>query len=327
MRARTAPKSCGRTCSRSAGGRQLGKQVTRRCHWVSQSYLRAFAADDAGERIWRFSKSAGAPELKRIEKVAVKFHLYAPNRSDGRRDDSMERKLAQLENFFGDRMWAAVCNDFPDYSWEPLRKMVALLAAVTWLRTPHQFEQWKSVHRHLVDFYSGFERLPDKVGMNGQRFKLDHASWPAFRDATEDGMKVAWHGWLGNAAEIATALMKMRWAVVFSETPVFITSDNPVLVGDTINPHRGLKHSEMMVTFPLSPTRMLVMDNRHHEPDAQFYPLRHHPASSNMLIWRNALEHMFSPRHPDEVCAEFVADAEAMGIDTHASGADSGPWN
>lgn len=292
----------------------MGKQVTKRCHWVSRAYLRAFAADDARQRIWRLGRETGEPELKRIEKVAVKFHLYAPQQPDGRRDDVMEKKLADLENFFGDRMWGAVCTGFPDFSWEPLRKMVALVAAVTWLRTPHQFEQWKAVHRQLIDFYAGLDRLPNAITMNGQRIKLDRSSWPAFRDATEEEMKGAWHGWLGNAAEVAAAFMKMRWAVVVSETPVFITSDNPVLVGDTLNPHRGLKHPEMMVTFPLSPTRMLIMDNRHHEPDAQFYPLRHSPATSNILIWRNAIEHMFSPRHPDEVCAEFIADAEAMGV-------------
>ena len=56
----------------------MAKQITKRCHWVSMSYLRAFAADEAGQKIWRFSKNAGDPELKRIDKVAVKFHLYAP---------------------------------------------------------------------------------------------------------------------------------------------------------------------------------------------------------------------------------------------------------
>lgn len=94
----------------------MGKQVTRRCDWVAQSYMKAFAADDKGQRIWRFSKNTGAPDLKFINKVAVKCHLYAPLAADGRRDDALERKLADLENFFGDPVWKAVCNDFPDFS-------------------------------------------------------------------------------------------------------------------------------------------------------------------------------------------------------------------
>lgn len=289
-------------------------QVTRRCHWVAQSYLKAFAADGNGRRIWRFSKDGGEPELKRIDKVAVKFHLYAPFGANGRRNDALEKKLADLERFFGDPMWKLVCTDFPDFSWEPLRKMVALMAAVTWLRTPRQFEFWKSMHRQFIDFFARHERLPDSVVLNGRSIKLDHSSWPAYRDATEEDMKKAWNEWIGQAAGTAEMFLKMRWAVVFSDEPVFITSDNPVLVGDTLGPHRGLEHPETMVTFPLSPTRVLIMDNRHNEPDSRFYPLKHDPASTNMVIWRNAIEHMFSPRHPDQVCAEMIADAERMGL-------------
>ncbi len=289
-------------------------QVTKRCHWVAQSYLRAFAADGNARRIWRFSKSGGEPELKRIDKVAVKFHLYAPAGPDGRREDALERKLADLERFFGDPMWKVICTDLPDLSWEPLRKMIALIAAVTWLRTPRQFEFWQSMHRRFIEFFARYECLPDSVVLNGRRVKLDRSSWPAYRDATAEDMKKAWNEWLGQAAGIAKMFLKMRWAVIVSDEPVFITSDNPVLVGDTLGPHKGLQHPETMVTFPLSPTRVLVMDNRHSEPDGQFYPLKHDPAATNMLIWRNSIEHMFSPRNPDEVCAEMLADAERMGF-------------
>lgn len=292
----------------------MAKQTTKRCHWVPQSYLKAFAADSQQRRIWRFSKNEGEPELKRIDKVAVKFHLYAPLGADGRRDDAFEKKLADLENWFGEPVWKAVCTDFPDFSWEPLRKMVALLAAVTWLRTPRQFEFWKNTHRQFIDLFSAHETLADAVTINGQRVELDHASWPAYRNADDENMKAAWNDWVGSAADVATMFMDMRWAVVVSDQPVFITSDNPVLVGDTLGPHRGLKHPDTMVTFPLSPTRVLMMDNRHHEPDAQFNPLKHDPASTNMLIWRNAIEHMFSPRDPHEICAEMIADAARMGF-------------
>ena len=283
------------------------QQITKRCHWVAQSYLKAFAADGNGQRIWRFSRNEGEPELKRIDKVAVKFYLYAPMGSDGRRDDVLEKKLAHLENWFGDPAWIAVCNEFPDFSWKPLRKMVALLTAVTWLRTPRQFEFWKSMHRQFVDFFSRCDNLPNTISINDRSVDLDHSSWPVYRDETEEDMKLAWNKWLGQAACIANIFLEMRWAILMSEKPVFITSDNPVLVGDTLGLNRGLKHPDTIVTFPLSPTRVLIMDNRSGEPDAQFYPLRHDPASTNMLIWRNAIEYMFSPRNPDEVCAEMIA--------------------
>lgn len=295
-------------------GKTPKQRPTRKCHWVSQSYLRAFAVPDDDKRIWRLGREESEAELKRIDKVAIRNHLYVPRDSEGRRDDAMERKLSDLEQFFGDKVWHAVCNDFPDYSWEPLRKMVALLTAVSWLRTPLQFEMWKSVHQQFVDFYSGLDRLPDRVTLGGQTITLNHSSWPEFRDAGEDEMKKAWNSWLGAASEVAKELMKMRWAVVVSDEPLFITSDNPVLIGDTLTHHRGLAHPDTMVSFPLSPTRMLVMDNRHSEPDAQFYPVNDAAASNNLLTWRNAINYIFSHKHPDIVCGELVRDAEHQGF-------------
>jgi len=35
-------------------------------------------------------------------------------------------------------------------------------------------------------------------------------------------------------------------------------------------------------------------------------------APQNMLVWRNPIEHMFSHRHTDDVCAEFIADEDRM---------------
>lgn len=292
----------------------MNQQVTKKCHWVPQSYLKAFAADEQQLRIWRFSKFEGDPELKLIEKVAVKYHLYAPLSVDGTRNDSMEKKLAQLENWFGEPMWSEVCNGFPDFSRQPLRKMVSLLVAVMWLRTPIQFEFWKSMHRSFIDYFESKPTLPDAVTTNDFRVELDHSTWPTFKNASEEEMKKSWNDWLGESAEMANMLAEMRWAILFSESPVFITSDNPVLIGDTVNPYQGLKHADAMVTFPLSPTRILIMDTRHNEPDSQFYSLNHDPAATNLLIWRNAIEHMFSPRNPDDVCAEMNAHAKLIGI-------------
>jgi hypothetical protein len=108
-------------------------------------------------------------------------------------------------------------------------------------------------------------------------------------------------------------LLKMRWAVFFSEEPVFITSDNPVMIMHPSLKFRGLKNPQTTVSFPLSPTHILIMDNRHGEPYSQYYPLQD-PGSLNGLIWRNSIEHMFAPRHPYIICGEMLADAERMGF-------------
>ncbi len=86
--------------------------------------------------IWRFSKEAGDADLKSIEKVAVRFHLYVPRDSGGQKDDAFERKLADFEQWFESPVWRVLRDDMLDLSWEPLRKMVSLLAATMFLRNP-----------------------------------------------------------------------------------------------------------------------------------------------------------------------------------------------
>lgn len=287
----------------------MNRQVTKKCHWVSQSYLKAFAADPEGKKIWRLGRTSGEPELKPIEKVAVRFHLYAPKQADGTRNDALERKLADLEKWFGEPIWAALCNQDIDLDWPPIRKMLALIVATTYVRNPVQFDSWKRQHRRFVDTFGGEGRLPDYVTIGGVRHKVDPSDWPAFKGASDEEMKAAWNAYVGAAGDMAPLLLKMRMVMLVAEKPVFITSDNPVSVTHPSMQFRGLKDPDTMISFPISPTRMLVMDHLHDEPDGVYYPLKDDNASAdNLLTWRNALEHMFSPRHPDEVCAELLAD-------------------
>lgn len=289
-------------------------QTTRRCHWVSQSYLRTFAADADRKRIWRHSKTAGEPELKRIDKVAVRHHLYSPLGADGRRNDALEKRLASLERWFGEPIWKAVCSEDLDLSWEPLRKMLALLTATTWARNPLQFERWKSMHEQIRDDYLKAGALPSHFTLGGRRYALDHASWPAFQEAGEEEMKAAWNDFVGGAGDIAPTLLSMRWAVLCCEEPMFVTSDNPVNILHPSLDFKGLSNPDTVLSFPLSPTRILMMDNRHSEPNGAYYALSHDPAVENGLAWRNAIDHMFSPRDPIQVCAEIIADAERSGF-------------
>lgn len=60
----------------------------------------------------------------------------------------------------------------------------------------------------------------------------------------------------------------------------------------------------------LSPTRVLMMDDRHDQPAGRYYPLADTgPGIANGLAWRNCERFMISPRHPDDVCAEILASA------------------
>jgi hypothetical protein len=294
-------------------GRAMAAQTTRQCHWVSQSYLRSFSVDGDRDRIWRFSKTDGDPELKRIKKVAVKHHLYAPMGADGKRNDAVEKKLGELEKWFGHGMWALLCNDEVDLTWEPLRKMLALIVATTYVRNPAQFESWKSMHRQFVDQLCQYDELPTHVTIGKIRAKVDPSDWPAFRNAGEEEMKAAWNNYVAGAGDIAPKLLGMRFAMIVAKEPVFITSDNPVTIIHPSLTFKGIGDPETMVIFPLSPTRMLVLDNRKDDPDGAYYALKdENPAPFNSLIWRNAIDHMFSSRHTDQVLREINADADQI---------------
>ncbi|MDH5797813.1 MAG: DUF4238 domain-containing protein [Paracoccaceae bacterium] len=287
------------------------KQTTRRCHWVPQAYLKAFAADaEERLRIWRFSKHAGDPEHKKIEKVAVRFHLYVPRDKTGWRDDSFERKLAGLEQWFDDSVWRTLRDDMVDLDWEPLRKMVSLLTAVMFLRNPLHFEMIKRFHGQFVNLCSGPHGLPSTFEIGGKVYPVDLDSWPSYKDASEDDLKRLWINEINRATSYAEKLMKMRWSIIFSDEPLFITSDNPVTFIHPSLRFRGINYPDTAILLPLSPTRVLRMDNLHSEPANQYYPLQGSPAPQNLLMWRNSIDYMFSHRHPDSVCIELLGDAE-----------------
>jgi Protein of unknown function (DUF4238) len=238
------------------------------------------SADAKRRKIWTLSKDRGASVLRPISKVAVRFYLYTPPEPGGRRDYSFEDKLAGLEAFFSEPPWKAVATDFVDLSWEPLRKMLALLTAVMYLRNPQNLQ----------------------------------VAWPAYRDGTDDDIKRVWLDQVGSAVWMAELLLNMRWSIIVSKEPVFITTDNPVVPLHPSLRFRGIKNPETMMMFPLSPTRLLWLDNRHREPKNQYYPLKDNGGDINGLLWRHAIENMFAHRDPHLVCTEILENAESMGF-------------
>ncbi len=277
---------------------------------MPQAYLKPFAAE-GGKRpkIWRLGKSDGAkPEMKAIEKVAVRNHLYAPLGSDGRRDDPTEKKLGRLEKFLGEPIWNEVCHGQVDLTWRPMRQMLSLLVATSYVRTPAHFEWWKAVHRQLRDQFSRFDAPPSHVTLGQVRTELDHSDWSAFQIADEEEMKAAWNDYVASAGDIAPILLTMRYTMVVAERPVFVTSDNPVAVTHPSGRFKGLGDPDTEITFPISPTRILIMDNQTSEPNGGYHHLaKEDPSFTNRLTRRNAIEHMFSSRHPDAVLAELGA--------------------
>lgn len=286
------------------------KQTTKRCHWVPKAYLRTFAADCERRKVWRFSKQTDEAELKPIEKVAVRFHLYVPMDVDGRRDDSFEQKLAELEQCFAEPPWRTLCNGFPDLSDVSLRKMVSLLAATMFLRNPRHFDYTRYVHGRMVQFYSSFKELPDTVEINGKERIVDTSNWHAYRRANEDDLKRIWISEINNATHYARLFMDMRWSMLVADQSAFVATDNPITFIHPSLLFKGIKDPQTRIIFPVSPTRLLCLDHMHWEPANQYYALKGSAAPHNLLLLRGSIEHMFSDRHPNNVIAEFLKEAE-----------------
>lgn len=277
-------------------------QVTRECHWVSQGYLKRWAYDTAGKKIWRTNTETGEIKSKPIKKVSVRNHLYAPIGVDGRRSDHLEKKLSEIENWFGGPIWDHVCSGSPDLTIKHMRMMLSLIAATSFLRTPKHLEQWKTFHHDFVAFVERARvanGLPDFVTINGQRNRLDPESWRSVTDMTEEAIKSDWNEWVGSAAEIAIELMKLRWSMLISEAPTFITSDHPVVITDGEGKFRGIANTATRVIFPLCPTRILMMDHNRDEPEGAFYRLEDGGAAVNAHIWRNSIRDVFTHRNPN----------------------------
>lgn len=293
----------------------INRQVTKRCHWVPQAYLRYFAANDARTKIWRFSKRSGKPELKPIDKIAVRHHLYVlRDETTGKRDDSFEQKLSELERWFADPVWKALQNEIVDLSWKELRMLVSLVVSVMYLRTPIHYDYVKDFHRKTVATIEDWGRVPTSLILRDQEFEIDPQSWPAYRDASEDDLKKLWISQMNGATEYAEILMGMRWSMLSAGEPTFITSDNPVTIVHPSLKFRGLSNPETLVLFPISPRRILIMDHRHDQPANQYYPLQGNGAAQNVLIWRHAIDYMFSHQDPDNVCRMMVAEADSLTI-------------
>jgi hypothetical protein len=288
----------------------MSNQKRKRNHWVPESYLRGFAADARREKIWRLGKETGDPELKPIRNVAVRFYLYAPRGPSGRNYE-FEQRLATLEQCFGHDLWVAASTDFVDLRDEAVRKILSLLTSVMFLRNPANLSLMKQLHHSLLEMFLCSEELPGELEINGQRISLDRSSWPAYRDATDEDIKRMWLFEIGAAASLAKIMMNMRWSVLLGKGPVFATSDNPVMLLHPTLRFRGIRNPLTTLMFPLSPTRVLVMDNRCGEPDGQYYAPEGNGEEFNGLLWRNSLEHLFASRHPEEICAEICTAAES----------------
>lgn len=292
-------------------------------HWAPQFYLRYFAIQERHRKknkaqVWIFSKDEadGDERLTTVRAICAKPYLYSPVSESGERGWDLESKLGELETVLG-AIWPKLAEDDMDLGDPVLRKELSLFVAVMHLRHPDNLGAVEQIHQSLVAFFEEMpttsDGIPDveSVEIAGTAYPLDASSWHEYRAwGRNEHHRFFTHVLESEAVRLAELLMQKRWSMIKSERHTFVTTDKPVVVQHPTKTNSGLRTPGVIVSFPISPKRMLVMDDRHHEPANQYYPLQASGAGAiNYHLWRNGSRFMITGRSVHEVLAEIAEDA------------------
>jgi hypothetical protein len=269
-------------------------------HWVPRFYLRQFATPETRERdeaqIWMFSNQDrdGDERLTNIKNVCARRYLYSPVDDSGQRDWALEEQLADLEAHLAS-LWPVFAAELIDFGQSSIRNVVGLFVSVMHMRSPDTLYTVEDIHRRLVALYETAPKNPDRtpnveiVDRSGTAQPLDPRGWDKYRTAgADDHQRFFVQTIRGEAVRIARRLIQKRWCTLLVEEDAFVTSDRPVSIQHQSKEVFGVGTPGSIVIFPLTPRRLLVMDDRHEQPPNQYYSLsRESVGPLNGLIWRN----------------------------------------
>lgn len=287
-------------------------------HWVPQFYLRYYATSESRTskqpKVWIFSKDEGDGDekLTSVRNVCGQRYLYSPMLETGDRDWALDDLLNELESGLGS-IWPALVERYVALDDPHVRKAVALFVAATHLRNPDVRAQVERMHSTLVKIYEGAPMLADGtpdiegIEINGKCHPVSTDGWHRYRTWGKDDHDRFFADIVrSEAIRTAQHLMEKRWSVVFAQEDTFITTDKPVGLQHDGQEKFGMQTEGTIVTFPLSPRRLLVLDDLHAEPANQYYPLADGAgAAFNLTIWRSARRFLITGRSVPEVLEEM----------------------
>ena len=292
-------------------------------HWVPRFYLRYFATPETYSsnepQVWIFSKDEndGNESITNIKNICAKRYLYSPKDDAGRRSWELETKLAGLEATLS-IIWEQLSEGFVDLGDQTIRKGLSLFIAVMYLRHPETLKEGMDIHTKLVSL---FEQAPirsdgtpdvDSIEVNGETVDIDPSGWNKYRSwGTDEHHRFFADQVQLQATYLAEILIKKRWSIVYTESNQFITTDKPVFKQHQEKERFGFGTEGMLISFPISQRRLLVMDDLHAEPANQYYPLKNGALGAfNYDIWNNGSRFMISGRPIPEVLHEIVSWAD-----------------
>lgn len=239
---------------------------------------------------------------------------------DGERDWSLDDRLNDVEALLG-RVWPKLATDYVDLSEEHIRKALSLFVSVTHMRHPDIRERVEQAHAGLVDFFRSGPMhadgtpMIDSVEVAGELRPFDASGWQEYKNQGKDGHDRAFVGMIqSDVGLMAKRLLEKRWSVLLSDQDTYVTSDKPVVLSHPSRDRYGYGTQGVVITFPISPSRLLVLDDMRNEPANQYYRLDPTNAGAvNMTIWRNATRFLITGRPVPEVLLEISSFADALG--------------
>lgn len=304
------------------------KSRSKHQHWVPQFYLRYFATPESRDtktpQVWIFSKSPedGDEQLTSVRNVCGKRYLYSPQQLDGNRDWALDDQLNDIESLLS-QVWPALATDYVDMSDEPLRKALALFVAITHMRHPNMLDTVERMHAQMVKLYedapldANGNPMVESIEIAGKSYPVDTSGWQEYKGQGKDGHHREFARMVrSEVGGMAKRLLTKRWAILVSDLDAFVTSDNPVALTHLSRASFGYGTQDTILTFPLSPSRVLIMDDLHGEPANQYYPvIESNIAAINMTAWRNAEKFLITGRPIPEVLIEFDSMSDVGGSD------------
>jgi len=288
------------------------KPGPKRQHWLPVFYLRRFTIpetkDSPNPQAWVCWRKAGSelPVRVGIRNLAAEAMLYTPKDGNGNVDWSMEEKLARSESVLAG-MWDAVADGFVDPVDHGTRRALALFLALQALRHPSSRDRIVKSRQDLILLADGLADDDLKnyvIEINGQ--VAGELAWVANQPDEPPAQTFA-DSIQAFAIHLAKIFLQKRWAVAFTEEPMFITSDNPIFVLEPEFKPFQFAAKGATIVFPLSPTRVLFLDDKT-EPDGRYYPFRRENVTNlNYSIWLNAERFVTFGRDPGDVIRELIA--------------------